>query len=144
MKPRNLRGLRWAAATITALLLTGPVQAQQLTGTVEGKIVDSSGGVLPGVTVEMVNVATSISLNQTSRGDGTYTFNAVKPGSYLLKAALQGFQGVSLKIDVGLNKNVKADLKLAIGDLNEVVEVTDVTPTVDVTTRAASRRSTPR
>ncbi len=132
MKPRITRRTLLAAVVIAAMVFPQGAQAQQLTGAVEGKIVDSSGGVLPGVTIELLNAATGIALTQVSRADGIYAFNAVKPGAYLLKAALQGFRGSSLRVDVALNRSVKADLTLAVGDLNEVVEVRDAPPAVDV------------
>ncbi len=101
------------AVTICALLaLQATSRAQQLTGSIEGTLRDTSGSVLPGVSLELTNVATGLTQSQVSSSAGDYGFNSVKPGSYNLRASLQGFKTVFQPIEVDLNKTVKLDLTL--------------------------------
>ena len=122
------------AVTICALLaLQATSRAQQLTGSIEGTLRDTSGSVLPGVSLELTNVATGLTQSQVSSSAGDYGFNSVKPGSYNLRASLQGFKTVFQPIEVDLNKTVKLDLTLSVGDMREEVFVTADSRTLDVT-----------
>src|SRR5262245_30659458 len=89
---------RWfqlVVATLAACLFASSAFAQgggaSTTGSINGKVADSSGGVLPGVTVS----ATSPSLMgvQTSVTDsgGNYRFPALPPGTYMVQFELPGF-----------------------------------------------------
>ena len=75
-----------------AVSLTAPVAAQETRGSIEGVVKDTSGAVLPGVTVEakspaLVGVGTAVS--DTS---GVYRFPSLPPGLYEVTAVLAGFQ----------------------------------------------------
>ena len=82
--------LAWAVA---ALVAAAPAIAQEQRASIEGTVRDSSGGVLPGVTVE----ARSPSLVGVQSDDHrldrrSYRFPALRPGRYEVTATLQGFQ----------------------------------------------------
>src|SRR5262245_3424266 len=117
-------------AALTVLLAAAPAFAQgggaSTTGSINGKVVDSSGGVLPGVTVS----ATSPSLMgvQTSVTDtsGGYRFPALPPGSYSLAFELPGFNTLKregIEIAMGFTATVNVELKVA--SLQETDTVTD-------------------
>jgi hypothetical protein len=82
--------------SVTGLLLVGlllavPAAAQEQRGSIEGVVKDSSGAVLPGVTVEarspaMVGVTTVV-----SDSEGVYRFPSLPPGRYEITGTLQGF-----------------------------------------------------
>jgi len=108
-----------------------PATAQELTGGVGGTIADSSGAVLPGATIELTNVATGLVVTQVTSADGRFVFNAVKPGSYVLKVSLNGFKTATHEITVELNRSVEANLRLEIGDLTEEVVVVGAVSAVD-------------
>jgi hypothetical protein len=74
------------------LLLAVPSAAQEQRGSIEGTVRDSSGGVLPGTTVEarspsQVGVTTAVTDAQ-----GIFRFPALAPGRYTVKATLDAFQ----------------------------------------------------
>jgi hypothetical protein len=115
------------------LALSGMCLAQQLTGSIEGTVKDASGGVIPGALVELTNAATGIGQSQNAGAGGNYFFNAVKPGAYKLTASLKGFKTVSQTLDVELNKTVKVDFSLDVGEVTEQVVVTGSSTTLDVT-----------
>src|SRR5690349_8791672 len=75
--------------------------AQGLAGTVTGVVKDSSGGVLPGVTVKVSSAAGGAGLEGTTDADGIYRVTAIPPGSYRIEAALDGFETASLVVEIG-------------------------------------------
>ena len=65
--------------------------AQQFTGGLRGAVGDANG-VIPGVAVTLTNDGTHIARETASNETGQYKFSAVTPGTYTLKATLQGFK----------------------------------------------------
>lgn len=104
--------------------------AQTQTGTVEGKVVDQQGAVLPGVNVTLAGPRGS----QTAVTDATgmFRFVGVAPAAYSLKAELTGFASESQSdVIVGLGKTVLAEFTMKVSGVSESVEVTAAS-TVDV------------
>ena len=85
LRARVLRALVFLFLTVTAL----PASAQQL-GSIIGKITDSSGAVLPGVTVEATSNVLPSPRTTVSGADGVYQLPALPPGTYKLTFSLQG------------------------------------------------------
>src|SRR5687768_109304 len=77
-----------------ACLTPAAVRAQVTTADLVGTIRDSSGGIVPGVTVAVTNEATGVSRTATTGEGGTYVFTALPPGLYRLTAELTGFRKV--------------------------------------------------
>jgi hypothetical protein len=103
------------------------------TGSIGGRITDSTGGALPGVTVSATNVETGLSRNTVSEGDGTYNISLLPPGPYKVEAELAGLGKASLpKITVLLGNTTKADVKLS-PQVSETVTVTASAPLIDTT-----------
>jgi hypothetical protein len=124
--------VRTFAALMVALLLAAPVAAQELRGSIEGVVKDTSGAVLPGVTVE-AKAGNGTTLSTTSDATGTFRFPAVAPGSYAVTAALQGFQtGTVNDVIVGLGQIKRVDFALSLQGVAETVQVTAESPLVDV------------
>jgi hypothetical protein len=71
--------------------LANHVAAQTFTGGLRGAVRDANG-IVPGVTVELVNEATGISRQAVTNDQGEYNFAAVQPGNYTVKASLTGFR----------------------------------------------------
>ncbi len=113
--------------------------AQSLTGTIMGRVTDEQGGALAGATVTLTGRTGSQA--QVSDSKGEYRFVALDPGVYDIKAQLQGFKpkGESA-IDLGANKTVEVRLSLAVGGVNETVEVTASAVAVDTSTTATDTR----
>ena len=80
----------YALACVLALSL--PAAAQEQTGQITGSVKDTSGAVLPGVTVEALSLATgAIASSVVTDGSGVYRFIGLRPGKYEISAKLQGF-----------------------------------------------------
>jgi hypothetical protein len=115
------------------------VSAQTQTGTVEGRVADEQGGVLPGVTVTLTGRQGSQTTVTDSSGE--YRFVGLTPGIYEVRAELAGFTTQAVQnIDVGLGKTLQVPLALKVGGLAESVEVTANASSID-TTSAASDNS---
>src|SRR5690349_20355616 len=123
----------WGVGAAFVLVLAGittPAFAQQ-TGTVSGKVVDSSGGVLPGVTVEArADVLPSPRVTVTD-ATGQYRLPALEPGTYTLTFVLTGLQNVTRQAQVQLGQEKIVDATLGVQSLSETVDVTATTSLVD-------------
>jgi hypothetical protein len=118
-------------------LVTGmaaPLAAQQLTGTLEVKIADTSGGVLPGASVELASKATGITQTQVTGPNGTFVFSALNPGTYIVRSTLEGFKATTRTVEVALNATARIELILEVGAMNESVVVTAEISTVNTVT----------
>jgi Carboxypeptidase regulatory-like domain len=126
MYPRLLKAL------VILTLLGSPAFAQEQRGSIEGTVKDSSGAVLPGVTVE-AHSNTGAVLTTVSDTAGVFRFTSVPPGTYEITAALEGFApGKVPNVIVGLGQIKKVDFALALQGVQETVQVTAESPLVDV------------
>jgi hypothetical protein len=114
---------------VVAALLSLPAAgaAQTITGQIAGRVTDASGGVLPGVTVTVVNEGTGFTDTRVTDTAGVFTFTNLRVGTYSVSAELQGFRkeqrtGFSLTAD----GRISADFSLGVGQVSEAVEVTAV------------------
>ena len=83
-----MRLFMFTAAVLAALVT--PAFAQQ--GQINGVITDSSGGVVPGVTVTATEQQTGLSTDTVSGANGRYTFPSLRPAVYEIRAAMAGFR----------------------------------------------------
>jgi hypothetical protein len=124
--------VRTLAALMVALLLASPIAAQEIRGSIEGVVRDSSGAVLPGVTVELKSEGGAV-LSTTSDSTGSFRFPTVAPGTYVVTATLASFMpGTVNDVRVGLGQIKKVDFALALQGVTESVQVTAESPLVDV------------
>src|SRR5262245_15608476 len=108
--------------------------AQTQTGTVEGKVVDQQGALLPGVTVTLTGPRGS--QTTVTDGQGAFRFVGVTPATYSLKTELTGFASESQpEVLVGIGKTVLADFTMKVSGVSESVEVMAAS-TVDVRSSA--------
>jgi hypothetical protein len=109
--------------------------AQTVTGTVTGIIRDTSGGVLPGVTVTMIHTETGRQTTVVTDSDGRYTSLPLPLGTYRIEATLSGFKASVLSgIVLTIDDVARVDMTLEVGALQEVVEVVAEASLVDART----------
>ena len=128
--PRIVK-LTFTVLGIAALL---PAAASAQDASIAGAVTDTTGGVLPGVTV----VASSPALIEGSRtvvtdGAGAYRVVSLRPGTYSVTFTLPGFSTV-VREGVELEGSFAAavDVQLSVGSVEETVTVTGAAPVVDV------------
>ena len=120
------------------LALSAPAVAQEQRGSIEGTVKDSSGAILPGVTIEARSPAQVGVQSTVTDASGTYRFPALAPGSYTVTAALTGFAPVTLSnVALELGKVLKVDLTLSPAGVAETVQVAGESPLIDVKQNAA-------
>src|SRR5258708_3405533 len=88
---RFWKGLRPVPALASLLLTTASTYAQSGMGSVTGQVSAPTGAVIPGASIELVNVDTSVKVTATSSSDGIYNFTSVIPGTYGLTVKRAGF-----------------------------------------------------
>jgi carboxypeptidase family protein len=125
--------MKLSAACVVGLLVVGPSTAFAQ-ASITGIVKDTSGGVLPGVTVE-ASSPVLIERVRTAVADsaGTYRIINLGPGTYTLTFTLPGF-GTVKREGIELTGNFVATVngELKVGTLEETVTVTGETPIVDV------------
>jgi len=103
------------------------------TGGINGRVADSSGGALPGVTVTATSLDTGLTRSVITENDGTYVVSLLPPGRYRIDAELAGLGKSSVpSVNVLLGNSTKADVRLA-PQVAETITVTAAAPVVDVT-----------
>jgi len=121
---------------LAAVLLTANpthLSAQSSEGGLRGVVKDAQG-VIPGVTVTMVNEANGVSRDTVTNGVGEYSFPAIEPGTYRVKATVQGYKTFERKgVPVSVQTFVGLDITLEIGALEETITVTGESPLIETT-----------
>ena len=119
-------------ALACVLFLTPVASAQQASG-IAGLVKDTSGAVLPGVTVEAASPALIEKVRTVvSDGEGRYNVTDLRPGTYAVTFTLAGFNTFKrdgIVLQAGFTATVNADMR--VGALEETITVTGAAPVVD-------------
>ena len=114
-----------------AVLAATPLFGQGFQGGLRGSLKDP-GGVLPGVEVTLTNEQTNLARTTTTNERGEYSFPSLDPGTYKLKAALQGYKTIEQGgIRVGTQQFLTMDLTMEVGRIEENVTVTGAAPIIE-------------
>src|SRR3954447_17796561 len=118
--------LKYILSALLSLSLTAPAfaQSQGANGAIEGVVSDSSGGVLPGVTVTITNIETGTERSVGPNEKGLYRAPLLPLGKYKVVAELQGFkkfEGTDIQLSVGQTATVNATL--SVGTVSETITV---------------------
>jgi hypothetical protein len=98
--------------------------AQVLYGTLVGDVKDSTGAIIPGATVTILNLKTNQSREVVTTETGGYTASNLLPGTYSVKVSLTGFkQFEQTDVEVTLNNITRVNITLELGNLSETVTV---------------------
>ncbi len=102
------------------------LNAQTVTGTLQGTISDSRGAVVPGAELIVRNLETGQERNLKANSDGSYTATYVPIGKYEIKVSAPGFSTATQQgVEVSLNQTRVVDITLAPGGVAETVLVTE-------------------
>ena len=130
----SFRSVVGALLVLVGLYVPGAA-AQEARGTIQGRVVDASGGAIPGATVEVLNLATGVVTPTTTNEEGSYRVPFLIPGNYRVTVLMDGFSKfVSDTIEVHVADLLTVDAALKVGALTDEVTVTAVAATVDRTT----------
>tara|TARA_B100001123_G_scaffold425550_2_gene538533 strand:+ start:8232 stop:11267 length:3036 start_codon:yes stop_codon:yes gene_type:complete len=122
------------AVSILGLLVLLPNIVNAQGSAINGTVSDTSGGVLPGVTVEARSPAIIEQVRATvTDGNGQYQIIGLEPGSYDVTYTLPGFNTLvreGIELSIGFTASI--DAELAVGSIEETVTVSGASPVVDI------------
>lgn len=120
-------------ALLCAIAFTGSAYAQA-SGSIAGVVRDASGGVLPGVTVEVASPALIEKVRSAiTDGEGQYRVVDLRPGVYTVTFTLEGFSTFKrdgIELSAGFTATINGEMK--VGSLEETITVSGSSPIVDV------------
>ncbi len=119
-----MRGLRTLGVLAFAVVTFNSPVFADVTGSILGVVRDSSQAVVANAQVVAVNSATNQKRETVSSVDGSYRFLALPPGVYKVTATAPGFQQfTTTDIEVKVNDQLKIDITLQVGSVQEQVSV---------------------
>ncbi|MDZ4797952.1 MAG: carboxypeptidase regulatory-like domain-containing protein [Bryobacteraceae bacterium] len=124
---------------LALLCLSFATFAQDVTGSVQGRVTDATGASIPDAKAELVNEQTNTISTQNTESGGSFIFNLVQPGNYTVRVTAKGFQtSVMTGVGVQVNRASRADVALKIGGVAETIEVSASVSRVDTVTAQQS------
>ena len=119
---------------LLALAWSAALQAQVTTGTISGTVADSTGAVLPGTKVTVLNEETGITRTAQTDAAGRYSAPLLSLGNYKVTASLEGFQSeVRSGIVLTVGREAVVNFQLNVGAVTQSVEVSGEAPLVNTT-----------
>ena len=125
-------------ALLASLSFSAPAFAQgggaSSTGTIQGRVSDAQGAVLPGVTITATSPSALGAQTTVTSETGNYRFPALPPGEYELGFELAGFNSLKRSgIFISLGFTATINVELALATLQETVTVSGASPVIDTT-----------
>jgi Carboxypeptidase regulatory-like domain len=112
------------AVLLSLLVFFQPAFAQKVTGSITGEVTDSTGAMLPGVTVLVVSAETGAQRTVTTNNQGAFDLQELNPGTYSVTITKSGFKKVEAKdVVVHVSDITHLTLQLSVGGLSETVVV---------------------
>jgi len=130
--------------SLPVLLLILVVSATCLWGqfgasTIRGTVTDPTGAVVGGATVTITNLQTNVSRSQTTRSNGSYSFELIQPGDYKVEIEAKGFRkSVVPRVQALVGSVAEVSQALQVGDVSTTVEVVSTSGAVQVNTQDAT------
>ena len=120
-------------ALLAVLVSLGATTAwAQATAQINGRVIDSSGAVLPGVTITATQIETGLRREVVTDETGSYALLNLPLGPYRLEATLAGFRNFAQTgIVLQVNSNPVIPITLQLGGVQETVSVEAAAPLVE-------------
>ncbi len=120
-----MRALRWL---IGGLLFFGTLGATSLSAQsvdtgILGAVADSSGALIPGVTVAVTNVGTGVANTVVTGANGAFEIRYLSPGEHIVEVTLQGFRTQRATIQLRVAQMMRVDFTVQLGEVKETVNV---------------------
>ncbi len=130
-----------------ALLATWPGQllAQEARGTIIGQVMDPSGAVIPGASVQITNKAMGTEVSLTTNAAGSYLAPLLIPGLYKMVVTVPGFKKhVRDDLEVRVNERIEVNITLDVGAPDQSVTVTGEVPLLSTASSSQGEIIDPR
>jgi hypothetical protein len=125
--------LRSGVCLIVLLLANAVTFGQVITASLQGRVADTSGAVLPKATVIVTNTETGFSRTTTSDDGGQYKLTSLPVGSYKITAQASSFQAQTRVLTLAVGDLATLDFSLSPGTVEQQVTVTSEAPLVEPT-----------
>src|SRR5262245_4179408 len=136
----------WRVSTLLVaigLMLAAPAVGYAQEATLSGTVTDSTGGVLPGVTLTALHEATGNTCVAVTDARGAFRL-PVRTGTIRLTVELTGFASVTRNVELLLGQTAVVNLTMAPSTVQESVTVTGEAPLIDVSSSTVSGNIDPR
>src|ERR1700744_117127 len=127
---RHLAGalLLWAFVVMTPDGLRTFAQQSSVSG-IAGRVTDSTGAVVAGATVHVINQATAAERTTVTNNDGDYSMPNLPPATYNLRVEKSGFKTTTIpSLELLVGKTADQSVTLTVGEASETVQVTSLAP----------------
>lgn len=105
------------------------------TSTITGRVTDSTGAIVPGVKVAIVQKATNIALSAVTNGEGIYRVPSLQPGEYRVTFEHSGFKKiVNESVEIRTGDTLAVDAAMQVGQTTDSVEIQSTTPLLETET----------
>jgi Carboxypeptidase regulatory-like domain/TonB dependent receptor len=127
----NFQKILFPTFILAAVLVPASLLGQGYFGTVSGILTDSTGAIIEGARVVLLDEARGYQFTATSNSEGRYLFISIPPGSYTVSAEAHGFEKiVRTHVKLNVSENPTVDLTMKIASATETVEVKGEATTV--------------
>jgi hypothetical protein len=130
-RPTGIVTKSFSGLLFLLLLTMLPSARAQFTAGVQGSVQDSSGAVIGGAKITLVNVATQVTRITTSDSAGVFQFASLGPGTYTVSATAEGFSPAKTEIELTAGETRNVPVSLAVGQSTTSVTVTSQAPLLD-------------
>ena len=113
-----------AALLIITASIAGFGAAQSGAASFSGSLMDAIGRILPDAPIVLVNTQSSTKHEVRSDQSGHFRFAELPAGDYQLKATLPGFGGDQGRVTLGAGQNLRQDVVLQVGSVEETITTT--------------------
>jgi Carboxypeptidase regulatory-like domain/TonB-dependent Receptor Plug Domain len=137
--------VRTTLLCLCALMITGmsgvKISAQQSSvSNIVGRVNDSSGAVISGATIHVINQATAAERTSVSNNDGDFSIPNLPPATYDLRIEKAGFKTTTLPgVELLVGKTADESIVLSVGEASETVQVTSLAPQLQTSEAAVGQ-----
>jgi len=115
------------------LAFTGAAHGQAVTATLQGQVLDPSGGAITTAKVAAVNKATGFTRTADAGASGLYDLQAIPVGDYKVTASATGFQSQEKDVTLQVGQIATLNFSLVVGQVSEKVVVQATTEVTEPT-----------
>jgi hypothetical protein len=120
---------------LAALLFAPATFAQESRGSIVGRVLDSSGAVIPGAQVKATHQDTNIAATATANAQGNYELLYLSPGVYTVTATTPGFKQYSRAgVEIQAGGEISLEIKLEPGLVTESITVSETASVLEAST----------
>src|SRR5919204_812853 len=131
-----MKGSRFAASALLLLcfiLSISLAYGQTVTGSLLGRVVDSTGAVVPNASVTAVNPGTGFTRKVQTDSSGDYHIALLPPGEYTVTVERSGFKKQAAKVTLQIGANPAVDFTLPPGEVTQEVQVESLSEAIEPT-----------